>query len=451
MTATVTELGPCKRRLDIELSVEQVKEAVEKGFRELRQTVQLPGFRKGKAPREILEKRFGKHVIAEVRQDLVVRGIDEGMREHELEPVSEPHFEGELPPIVPGQNYSFSVTVEVRADFELPSLDGLTATRRRRPVGDADVQGVLQRLARDHASWSPVDDGAAAAEDLVIGRLRLLDESGTEVFKRDDAHSHVGHDAELIGIPVEGLREGLVGLAIGGVFEAAVEVPAKYPVADLREKHLKLIFTLDEIKRLDLPTIDDEFAGRMGFDNLAELTERIRHDIEHRIEEEAQHDVEEQILDTLVGRLEFPLPESTVVRATAATVREMLMARLMAGQLAEDREAIDKARLELEGEARKKAETSIRAWYLMQKIAKKERIFCTEEDVEREIVHMAMHRGMTPTKIREEIAEKDNEGEVRARILEGKVRKWLTGRAQITEEKVDGGSTPSAAATEGGD
>ncbi len=440
MESRVEEIGPCRRKLTVTVPVEEIKAAVEKSYAELRRNVTLPGFRRGKAPRGVLERRFGDHVRDDVKRDLIVGGLEDGIREHGLEVVSDPDFGDAAVELDVEKTFEFSVELDVKPDFELPSMDGIKVSRNIEPVTDERIGEVLERLRNENASWVPVEDEGAASGDLVIGAVKFLD-GEEEAFNRDQAHLHVGEDRKLAGAELIDGSDIFIGKKPDDLVEGKVGIPDDHPLSALRGKTLDLRFEVQELKRMELPEIDDDLASQYGMDDLQAMKAKIREDLEENAKAEAQHGVEEKILDALLERVEIAVPETTLNRTLDAQSRDVLIRRVMSGQMGT--EDMGAAMTGLRDELRPEAEHSIRAWYLMQKIAKREKIFATESDVQRRIEEMAAARNTTPTKIREELAEKDGLDQVRTSVLEQKVRNWLTEQVEIVEDS--GGSADAGA------
>ncbi len=431
MSSRIEELGPCKRRLSITVSAEDVGTAINKSYGELRKNVTIPGFRKGKTPRRVLEKRFGDHILEDVKKDLVIDGIQDALREHELEVVSDPSFEFADIQMAPEADMEFDVEVEIRPDFELPEIKDIEVVRVAKSATTEDVDRVLENLRNERASWVPVEDEGAKEKDLVIGKLELTEDDEV-IFERNQSHLVVGDDSKLAEIPLPDMEKLFLDAKLDQVIACDVEVPAEHPVKNIQGKTLKCTFKVEEIKRMELPEINDEFAENFGLESLSELREKITNDVSEHMSQEADQKVEEDVLDAILERVPMALPESTVNGAVERQAQEVLMQRLMAGEL--QAENITQAQAELKKELLPQAERSIRAWYIIQKFAKREKIFSTENDYNDRIESMAMAKGVTPTAIREEISKHNASDQVRTDILETKVRKWLTEQVKIVDE-----------------
>lgn len=436
METRVEDVGPCRKKLSITVTAEAVAEAIEKSYSDLRSTVAIPGFRKGRAPRGVLEKRYGAHVIADVKQDLVIQGIQEAVDENELQVVGDPKLDGEKLEFEPGAEFSFSAEVEVRPDIELPDYRGIEVERKVKATTDEEVDGVLDQIRGQKAEWLPVEDGGAAEKDLVIGKLVLRD-GDEQVFEREDAHMVVGDDDGILQIPVADLSARFEGATLEQTIEIdGIEVPDSHPVSDLKGRTVSLTFEVAEIKRMELPELDDELAGSFDFDGIDEMRERVRSDLDARHGEAADRQVEEAVIDAILAKTDFPLPETVVEEAIGREIQNRLMQAMMSGQLGKD--DIGAAATEMREELRPDVERSIRGWYVLEKIAKKEKVFSTESDFIERIQQMAISSGKTPTQVLEEIEKNEARDQVRTDILEQKVRKWLTDNAKISEVTDDG-------------
>ncbi len=332
MVSRIEELGPCKRRLSITVSADDVRSAINKSYGELRKNVTIPGFRKGKTPRSVLEKRFGDHILEDVKKDLVIDGIQDGIREHELEVVSDPDFNFGDIKMAAEEGMEFDVEVEIRPEFELPEIKDIEVTRVLQEVTDGSVERVVENLRNERASWVPVEDSGAKEKDLVIGKFELI-EGEDVVFERNQSHLVVGDDSKLAGVPIPKIEELFTDVNLDQEVTCEVTVPDDHPVKDIAGKTLTSKFDVQEIKRMELPELNDEFAESFGLKSLAELQDKVRSDVANHMLEEANQKVEEDVLDAILERVPMALPESTVTRAVERQAQEVLMQRLMAGEL----------------------------------------------------------------------------------------------------------------------
>jgi trigger factor len=420
----------CRKQVSIKVEADQVEKQFKQSFYELRNTITLPGFRRGKVPVSMLQKRFGKEIAEDVKRDLVMEGIQEAVKEHELNLVADPDFDFGAMELVRGEDFSFEVTAEVKPEFDLPDYKGIKVTRTVDTIGDENVDSVIEDLRNKRAVLAPVEDGVAAKDDQLVGRLEVR--AGEEILLEREQDGCTAGDADkLAQIPFEGLGDILIGKKIGDSLSCSSTVPEDYPVQDMKGKDVELHFTINEIKRLTVPEADEEFVKSFGFDDMAALREKIEADLKEHAEARADQAVEEAIIDDILGRVDFPVPPTVLASTVRNQMQNEMQRALYSGQIdTSDFEGwMDAKKAEIEPEAAR----SIRAWYLIQKIAKKEKIFSTESDLEERIVEIARSEGQTPTQVREYFQKNDGIEDLRTGILEQKVRKFLQSKADITE------------------
>lgn len=436
MTSNVVDIGPCSKKVSVSIEATAVQAEVDRNYNELRNTITLPGFRRGKAPRSLLEKRFASHVIEDVKRDVVVKGIDAAVKEHKLEIVAYPDVEFEKITLELGKGLDFDFAVEVKPDFTLPSLAGLEAKRPATVVTDADIDQVVNRICERMSDLRPVEGEGAVEKDYVFGALTVTSGDKTEV-ERDETHATAGIDADIDGFPLDD-KSRLLGVKAGAVVAWSTTVPADHKIAALRQKPVDVSFVVSEVKRVHKAAVED-IIGHYDCDTPEALRERIKGQLLNEKKQAAEVVVEEKLIDLVLERCPFPVPQTVVQKTVNAHVEERLKEAYMTALYAGEKLADEKFH-EMAGAMRTeelpKAERSIRAWYLIERIAKKEKIFATEGDLEQKIEEMAVAEGKTPTQIREILVKEDSLDGLRMRILEQKVRNFLKAEARIVDEGV---------------
>ncbi len=444
MPSTVTDAGPCRKQLQITVPQESVHAAVERSFQEVRATFALPGFRKGKAPRNLLERKFGDGIRADVMEDLIREGIQESIQENELALVSEPEVDPAGLTVDADADFSFEATVEIRPTVDSPNTDGITVTRIQQPITSKEVDNVLERVRGRMASMIPVEDRGATDSDLISGKMTLTEDEKT-VFEREGVGIVPKDDSDIQGIPIEGGSEFFDGVKAGDKLDWKVDLPDTFYIDDLKGHTVLANFDIEEVKEMDLPELNDELAQNFDHDSLAAMTTKIEEDLTAEQSRIADHKAETAVLDALLERCEFDIPESVVRRTLNSrisdAIREQVMPRIYAGEQLDDDE-IKEMGTALETELKPEVEADVRRWYLIDTVATEEKIFATESDIDERIEQMAAHSGQRPSEMRQKIAEENGFEDIRANILESKVRKLLFEKAEIVDEtpEVDGSS-----------
>jgi trigger factor len=427
MKVDVTELGPVKRALKIEVPSEDVNKQFALAYAELNKQVRIPGFRPGKAPLAMLEKRYAKEVEEDVIRRLVPDYYERAVREAGIVPVLV-----EIPPlervkIKKDASFSFTATVEIKPKIELRDYKApnpISLKPDKRTVTDEQVTSTLEVLRERQAQLEAAPAGTALAEGdyAVLDVEGFLDQAPVEGAKQAGQLHKVGSNAPILGIEVD---TALVGKKEGELVEIPQPYPASHPDQRLAGKTVMYRVTITAVKRKKLPALDDEFAKDCGpYASMAELTEKLRAEMEKALKK----DIEDTYKDTILKRLEethhFDLPDTLVERELEAIVRQQMQARQrQKGQpVSPDpvvrQEEIRKAREEHKAEAMRRVKIGL----VLEAIADKEGLKVEQEDIQHELLRLSQELRMAPEELGRLIQSggQDSIDELRARILADK-------------------------------
>lgn len=459
MDISIRDLGGWRRELDVVVPASEVKAELEKAYEGVREQVSLPGFRQGKVPRSLIEKKFGSQLKEDVANEIVGKAVEQALKDHELELVSQPEIGTPPEPPESDKDLKFSFQVEVKPTFELPEYKGISVQKTVQPVKDEDVAKVIEDLRFRKGVLKPVPEGAGFAP----GDWALCDltaKSGDEVLKEMKDVPVGGEYLAVRGFQIEGLAAGFEGKKAGDKLELDGTMATDVHDHDHDDDHeddehdhdhdhdevheghehahetkpVKVAFTVKEIKRRELPEVDDAFAQEVGEETVLGLRVAVRKKLTAARERAAENDVEQKFLDVLVDRASFEMAQGPVDRALEPRLERLVIERMIHGES----EASARAAVESEKDkVRKIVERDAKAWLIVEKLAKKEKIFALEDDVSKEIAKIAEERGTTPTKIREAYEAEGMMPEIRANILERKVLDFLRSAGTVTEAPAD--------------
>ncbi len=368
--------------LEIPITPEAMAEAELRAFRRLVKSVRLPGFRPGKVPRKVFEATYGTAAITgEAVEDVVPEAYALAMREHALHPVERPHME--ILEEVEGRPVRVKATVEVRPEIALGEYKGIAVEAPRTVVGDDDVERSLTALAKERATLVPVDRPAE------LGDVVTIDYRGTiagEPFEGGEATGQVTELLEERFIP--GFASGIAGMAVGDRRDVEARFPDEYPAAELAGKTVSFAVTLHEVKRLELPQLDDAFAASISSNaTLAELRDDLRRRLGDIAQARHRRIVGNLVMERLLAAHEIPLPRAMVDAEIAHLAREAAEG---------ESEPSDSDREQFRAEA----ETRVKGTLLIEAIAKAEQIAATPADVKAELTSLARQYGQPPERIR---------------------------------------------------
>jgi trigger factor len=423
MNLNVEQTGPLERRLQIRIPTADVDRAFESVFRDLRHKAQVRGFRPGKAPRTILEKQFGEHARGEVLESLVRETLFKAIEQAELDIVSEPKVNPAQAPR-PGEAYSYEATVEIRPAVELKQVEGLRVASPQLPEPEEDpVEGQLRELRERHGELVAEAEGVAAAR----GHVAVIDFHGTidgapfEGGSGDEVPVEIG-----AGRAVPGFEDALVGLSAGQTREFELAFPDDYRAEALRGKTASFRASLKELKRRELPALDDEFAKDVSeYDTLEALRAELRSRFEQRREEERQRLVRDAVVRAAIEANPFPLPPS-LVHAQLHALMDRLFEQLGPRVPEARRKELSER---WHDELHPQAERDTALAFLVPSIARAHGIEVDEEEVDAQLSRFAEQEGQTLAQIKRMFQERGAIGGLRANLLERKVVDFLVSKA----------------------
>ena len=409
MSHTLEDISATKKRLKIQIPAERVEAEIQKTFRELQQKSKFPGFRPGKAPMSMIEKKFGKDAEAEALEKLIPEFYQTVLMENEIIPVSKPEIEGtfEYKRNIP---LELTVVVEIRPKVENLSYEDIPIKEIPVDVKDEDIDAALQRLAEEKATYEVVED-AIANGDLVTVDYTVK-EDGT-VTK--DVVLKIGS-----GTYPQEFFDGLTGRKKDEEFDLEVAFPEDSQT-QFAGKKLTFSITVKDIKRRNLAAIDDEFAKDLGMENLQALKEKARENIFNFKSSEADSIKQREILDKLLQSHEFEIPESLLNAELGGIINDI--------RASGKDERTDEA---LKEEFRENAVKSVKASVLLALIGEKEGIDVSEDDLKAEIVRVAQRFYITPENVMKYYVARDGSLEgLKNTVFEKKVLGLLLSKAKI--------------------
>jgi trigger factor len=434
MKLEVTELGPVQRAVKIEVPAEDVTKRFEAAYADLNRQVHIPGFRPGKAPLALLEKRYAKTVEEDVLRQMIPDYYQRAMKETGFDPVTV-----DIPPlerikIKKGTPLVFTTTVEIKPIFELREYKGITLKQDKRAIDDEELDKAMQVLRQQHGQIELVTDERGISEgDYVQAQLEVLEgETPVEGLKPENHLIRVGDKSLVLGIPLD---EALLGKKKGEVIELTQQFPTDHGDARVAGKTITLRAVVQELKRKILPELDDEFAKDLGdYKSLAELREKVKTQLEQGL----QRDTEEKYKDEIMKRLvdlhhNFELPETLIQRELEAMIQNT-QRRMTSAETRGQAEPLPPEEVrKLREQFLPTAKDRVRLALVLEAIAQKEGITVTEADVEQECRMMARAMKVEPAEIQKLLLSGGREAleDLRSRILADKALQFAYQKAII--------------------
>jgi trigger factor len=374
----VEEIEGCKRRLAVEAPVDVVTQEWERAYGRVQKRATLPGFRRGHVPRSLVKLHFADDVRREVAEHLIPDVYRRALSEARIAPVNEPDLQDLT--LEEGSPLSFTAVVEVKPAIALGDYRGVEVQHAPAPVTDADVDEALGRMREQHAQFRSVER-AAATDDLVVVDYTLAPQDH-EPTTAAGYHFLVGS-----GTVLQEIDTAVVGMRAGEEREVSLRFADDHRMETLRGKSGTAHLKLGEVKEKVLPALDDELAKTLGeFETLDALRAEARQQLEARREADARQELEDKVMDALLGRHEFGVPDAMVMRQITHQV-EHTRERLRRQGV--DPDGIQWDYTKIVGELRPAAEKAVRRALLLEAIADQETLAASDAEVDAEVERFA--------------------------------------------------------------
>jgi len=415
--------------LEVEVDSERFAQALDEAFKRVVKRVVVPGFRKGKVPRKLFEKRFGVESLYEDAVNILLpQAYQEAVIETGIEPVDQPAVD--VVQVESGKPFIFKATVTVKPEVQLGEYKGVEVEDKVFEVTDQDVEQEIENVLRSHAQIETVEDGAVEKGDVVT-----IDFEGTvdgEPFEGGEAE---GFRLEIgSGALVAGFEDQLIGMKPGEEREIEVTFPENYHVKSLRGKVARFRVKLHEIRRPVLRELNDEFVQEISeFQTVDEYMADLRKKLEERAKLEHERYIENEVVRKAIERATIEIPPVMIEREIDHQIGHFAQ-QLQMQQIPLDAylEFTGLTMEELRDQYRELAEQNVRTSLVLEAIANAEQVEITEEDVEQEIARMAEQTGLEADRVRQLLSFRDPElASFRADLKTRKTVRLLVDHAKI--------------------
>jgi trigger factor len=428
---TVENLAPCRKLLRVELDAKSVDETFDAITKDYQKQASLPGFRPGKAPRDLVIKKYEADIQSDARRKLIGESYRKALEEKKISVISQPDIE-EIQ-FGRGQPLQFAATIETAPEFQLPEYKGLTVKREIKSVTDADVERALGLLAQQHTKFE------TAARPLQMGDVAVVNYTGTSDGKpiTETAPTAKGLTEQKnfwVDVApntfIAGFAEQLIGAKAGDQRTVNVDFPADFVTKELAGKKGVFAVEVVEVKEKAVPPIDDVLAKNYGAEDLEKLRAGVRVDLENELKHSQAKAVRGQLVGALLAQSNFDLPESAVAHETKNVVYNIVQENTKRGV---GRELIEKQKDEIYSAAASSAKERVKLAFLVQRIAEQEKISVSQEEVLQRVQALSAAYQIPPDKFIKDLQKRNGINELYDQIAHEKVFNFLETNAQITD------------------
>ena len=441
--------------LEIEIDSAQFEEAMERSYKKNVKQINIPGFRKGKAPRKIIEKYYTEAIFYDDAINFAVPGAyDKAVEESGIEPVEMPEID--IVKLEKGENFVFSALVTVRPEVTLGEYKGITAEKDVNTVTDEEVDAEIKKMQENAASISTVTEGTVEMGDKVdLNFEGFVNDVAFEGGKGENYSLVIGSNSFI-----PGFEEQIAGKTIGEDFDVNVTFPEDYHSEDLKGKAAIFKCKVNSVEKKNLPELDDEFAKDVSeFDTLEELRADAKAKLEKSKEAEAQRKFEDAVIDIAVENATVEVPACMINNQIENQIQDISYRLQSQGMPLEQYLQFTGMTMDaLREQLKDSAEKAVKSQLVLAEIAKAENVEVSDEDVDAEFAKMAEMYGMEVEKVKElmganlEALKADLKTQKTVAVIvdaakAGKAKKATTKKAATKKTEADGEEKPAAKKT----
>lgn len=422
----------CLREIEVEIPAERVQKETKKVVREFARVARIPGFRPGKAPADLIRRRFWDDIRGEVLQNLLPETLEAALKEKSYHPLSRPEvldlkFEHDQP-------VRYKASFEIMPEFELGKYKGLVAPKGKIELTEEHIEEELARLREQQATYEPVEGRAAKGGDTVVADLEgtFLKPEGAarEPLKLENAEIHLGSEQTLAGF-----SEGLTGAKNGEERRFTVDYPGDYHEASLAGASVTFTAKLLALRRKVLPELNDEFARAAGdYKNLKGLRKAVRERMEESRAAWEKKVTEQNVLDALIAEHSFPVPEVLVEQQLNSRLERQVRSLLSQGL---DPRTVDVDWKKIRSEQRPGAVREVRLGLLLERIAQTESLEPSEADIQKEIERLAAQASQEAGALKARLTKEGGLDRIKNAVRSDKVAEFLISHAKLTTKDAD--------------
>ncbi|MGE4489779.1 MAG: trigger factor [Kiritimatiellales bacterium] len=430
MKVSLKNAGPCRQTMKIEVPAESIAAERVELVSYYMKGVAVPGFRKGHAPKALVEKKFAKEISEDLKERVVPKFYRDAVEQEGLKVVAV--IDVNEPEVADGKPVEFEVTIDVPPEFKLPKYEGISIKAESTEVSDKQVNEVVENIRRQHATFEDVEGRAAKEKDMVqISYESTIDGQPLEE-KVPEARGMGRGTGYWITCDDEsflpGMGKALVGSKIGDKKDVTVKFPAEFIVKELAGKKAEFKVEVTGMRETKLPAMDEEFLKKLRVESEEELLKNIREHLEENAKSKEKGRQQDEVCEFLLKKTKLDVPESDVKDQTRTVMYELARQRMYQGM---SQEQVAEQRDDMMKEAAVKAEEQVKLRYIMMAIADAESVQVEGQDVEDEVVRMAVQQRRDAAEYRKELEKEGHLSAVRDQLRFVKTIDLLLEKAKI--------------------
>ena len=424
----ISEVGPCRKHVVVTVSEADIAAVRAEAIEELAEKAEVPGFRVGRVPSALLEKRFRDEIISDVKQKVLLQSLEQLSDDNSIDPINQPEINVDSLDIPESGDFRYEFDVEVRPEFEIPDYASWTIERPCGEVSDDEFSAFRSQFLSSHAERNTVQRPAEKG-DFVVCDI-VFRHNGKDLRESESVALQLHSELRFQDSELSGFDQLMAGAAAGDSRTAELQVSLQSPTVEMRGETVEAKFTVKEVQEQVLPAMDREFLDRLDCDSEEELNDRLREALERQIEYQQRQTTRQQILDRITEAADWDLPESLVKQQTDNALRREMLEMSQAGF---PREHILARENEIRQNAIESTRQALKEHFVLDRIATAENIECDQSDIDHELMMMAFQSGESLRRIRARMVKSGMMDNLEAQLRERKAVDFVTGKVSFAD------------------
>lgn len=428
LSVEIKDAGPCLKHVRVTIPRDDIEHYYEHAVEDLSESAAVPGFRPGKVPKALVQKRFRSELQDQVKQRLLVESLEQIAEENELDPINEPNLDVAALDIPEEGDFEYEFDVEVRPSFDVPDYAGLKIERAKVEVTDEQVGAYLERFLSQYGQLVPHEGKAEPGDYLTLSAKFTHD--GRTLHEIDEFTARLRPVLRLRDAELPNFEELFKGAEIGAKREADLTVSPEAETIELRGETVHAEFELLDLKRLELPEMNKALFDRLGIESEEELRNNIRQTLERQAVYRERQFARSQVLSKITESANWELPEKLVTRQVENALRREVLEMQQAGFTAADIRAREN---QLRQNAISTTRQALKEHFVLDRIATEEEIEVGRQDLEQEIMLMAIQQGESPRRLRSRLQKTGLIENLEAQLRERKAIDFILSKAEFVD------------------
>ena len=424
----ISEVGPCRKHVVVIVSAADIATLRGEAISELAEKAEVPGFRVGRVPAALLEKRFRDEIVSDVKQKVLMQSLEQLSDHNNIDPINQPEINVDSLDIPESGDFRYEFDVEVRPEFEIPDYASLTIERPSGEVSDDEFEAFRTQFLSSHAERNTVTRPAAKG-DFVVCDI-VFRHNGEEIRESESIGLQLHSELRFQDSELSGFDELMAGVSAGDSRKSELTVSLQSPTVRMRGETVEAKFAVNEVQEQVLPAIDREFLDRLDCDSEEALEERLREALGRQIDYQQRQTTRQQVLDRITEAADWDLPESLVKQQTENALRREMLEMSQAGF---PREHIMARENEIRQNAIESTRQALKEHFVLDRIATAENIQCDESDIDRELKVMAFQSGESLRRIRARMIKSGMMDNLEAQLRERKAVDAVIEKVSFTD------------------